>query len=280
MKKIFTLFCAICLLPNFSAYAWIGGPFSGNSFFGAGGDDGVYEAAATAVNGIGLFRIVVGNEFNGVNPTGVQSSGSSQQQGGLLATTFEVTGVQSGNVVIGSYASGASNVWFFEGLFYSGRTYGTASSTLGIVQGIAEAGSSIVVEPVGIAATDNIAPGPPVPPGAPVEPVQGVQGVAGNHPNDNIPSIPGIPGQPGPPGQPGSLPILGSPEVPQDLSPLFNLNSSFTASFHNRGPFLPSRTFSGTGRGLRTTHRGTPLGSAFNFTVFGSKVSNRITLGL
>lgn len=244
MKKIFTLFCAICLLPNFSAYAWIGGPFSGNSFFGAGGDDGVYEAAATAVNGIGLFRIVVGNEFNGVNPTGVQSSGSSQQQGGLLATTFEVTGVQSGNVVIGSYASGDSNVWFFEGLFYSGRTYGTASSTLGIVQGIAEAGSSIVVEPVGIAA------------------------------------IPGIPGQPGPPGQPGSPPILGSPEVPQDLSPLFNLNSSFTASFHNRGPFLPSRTFSGTGRGLRTTHRGTPLGPAFNFTVFGSKVSNTITLGL
>jgi hypothetical protein len=58
-------------MPSFSAQARIGGPFSGNTYFPENGDDGVYEVAATATNRTGLYRIVVGNEFERVNPEGV-----------------------------------------------------------------------------------------------------------------------------------------------------------------------------------------------------------------
>lgn len=131
MKKIFTVFCAICLMPTFSAQAWIGGPFSNNSFFGEDGDDGVYEAAASAFNGIGLYRIVVGNDFDGVNPTRVNSS--------FGPTPGTASNIYSGNVVIGAYGSSFSNVWYYEGVFYAGVTQGTASSVMGTVTAFAEA---------------------------------------------------------------------------------------------------------------------------------------------
>lgn len=126
MKKIFAVFCAVVLMPSFSAHAWIGGPFSNNSFFGEAGDDGVYEAAASALNGIGLYRIVVGNTYEGINPAGVTTSSQ----------------VASGNVVIGAYEPNFttfSNVWFYEGVFYAGVTLGTASSVMGTVTAFAEA---------------------------------------------------------------------------------------------------------------------------------------------
>ena len=70
MKKLFALFCAICLMPSFSAHAWIGGPFSNNSFFGENGDDGVYEAVGFPTsgvsNGVGIFRWAVANNVVGI----------------------------------------------------------------------------------------------------------------------------------------------------------------------------------------------------------------------
>jgi hypothetical protein len=133
MKKIFTVFCAICLMPTFSAQAWIGGPFSNNSFFGEDGDDGVYEAAASAFNGIGLYRIVVGNDFDGVNPKGVSASVPSQIPVPGI-NTVTVPGISSGNVVIGAYGSSFSNVWYYEGVFFTQvSTLGTASSVMGTV---------------------------------------------------------------------------------------------------------------------------------------------------
>ena len=206
MKKIFTVFCAICLMPTFSAQAWIGGPFSNNSFFGEDGDDGVYEAAASAFNGIGLYRIVVGNDFDGVNSAGVTSSLPVVNQSdpvppGFILLPPVVTGtIGSGNVVIGAYGSSFSNVWYYEGVFYAGNTLGSASSVMGTVTAFSQA-------------RDDNGTGP------------------------NI------------------------------------MSSSFIANFQGTGKFLPARVFSGSGQGQ--------IGAnvPFEFGVYGSKVSSRITLG-
>lgn len=141
MKKIFTIFCAVCLMPSFSAQAWIGGPFSNNSFNQQGGDDGVYEVVATAVNGIGLYRIVVGNNFPGVNSAGVRASVPSEapNTGGVLNIPIRVPGLNSGNIFFGGLASNASNIWVFEGVSYSGNTVGTVNSAQGTVAAIGTA---------------------------------------------------------------------------------------------------------------------------------------------
>jgi len=127
MKKVFAIFSVLCLFPGLNAYAWIGGPYSNNSFSELGGDDGVYEAVGTAKNGIGLYRIVVGNSFAGVNPTAVQSSVPSQVgTSGDFAIT--VPGLNSGNIFFGGLGSNASNIWVFEGVSYFGNVIGTVNS--------------------------------------------------------------------------------------------------------------------------------------------------------
>jgi len=139
MKQLFAIFCAIFLMPMVSAQAWIGGPFSNNTYFGEQGDDGVYEAIGTGPNALGIFRIVVGNQFQGVNPQGVQASGPSQESAGVLATVLTVPGVSSGNVVIGALGRPENHLWYFEGVSYLGLSIGTASSILGTVAGIGNA---------------------------------------------------------------------------------------------------------------------------------------------
>lgn len=138
MKKLFALFCAVCLMPAFSAQAWIGGPFSNNSFFEPAGTDGVYEATATAVNGIGIYRFAVGNEFVGVNPTGVTTSIPTPlgvvPPGGTLVN---LPAINSGNVVIGAWGNGFTNIWYFRGVQYFGNTLGTVSAVSGRVVGMA-----------------------------------------------------------------------------------------------------------------------------------------------
>ena len=133
MKKIFALFCAVCLMPTFSAQAWIGGPFSNNSFFEPAGTDGVYEATATALNGIGLYRFTVGNEFPGVNPQGVQASIPSPQPNPFLGPPIIVPGIGSGNFVIGGLANAFTNVWYYRGVQYFGLTLGTVNAVSGKV---------------------------------------------------------------------------------------------------------------------------------------------------
>ncbi len=107
MKKIFALFCAVCLMPGFSAQAWIGGPFSGNSFFQAEDNDGVYEATASTLNGMGVYRFAVGND-NGTNLNPV-------------------------NVNLGSMLPGYTNIWYYQGVQYFGSTIGTINSMSGRV---------------------------------------------------------------------------------------------------------------------------------------------------
>jgi len=60
MKKGIGLFLAVVLMPAMSAQAWIGGPWSANTY-ASNGDDGVYEAVATMTDGVGMYRWGVGN---------------------------------------------------------------------------------------------------------------------------------------------------------------------------------------------------------------------------
>ena len=136
MKKIFAAFCAIVLMPSFSAQAWTGGPFSNNSFSDVGGDDGIYEASASTVNGIGLYRFAVGNEFAGVAPDSVTASIPNQVvfQPGTIVT---VPGISSGNVIIGAWGNGFTNIWYYRGVQYFGATLGTVNSSNNTVIGMA-----------------------------------------------------------------------------------------------------------------------------------------------
>lgn len=136
MKKPFAVFCAFVLLPLFSAQAWIGGPFSNNAYFGESGDDGVYEAVATGKNALGIYRIVVGNQFAGVNPSAVVASLPQQTGSGNTGPIVTNNGIASGNVVIGGLRSTWTNIWFFEGISYFGDALGTVNSATGRVVGV------------------------------------------------------------------------------------------------------------------------------------------------
>jgi hypothetical protein len=112
MKQIFALLCAFVLLPSYTSHAWIGGPFSNNSYFQQA-EDGVYEAIATGQAGVaavGIFRFAVANRAAG------------------LPSTLPAASVASGNVFIGFLGvTPVSNIWFINGLRYTGTTLGTVN---------------------------------------------------------------------------------------------------------------------------------------------------------
>ncbi len=139
MKKIFAILAALTLTPTFQANAWIGGPFSGNTYFGERGDDGVYEAIATTTNGIGIFRITVGNEFEGA-PDGVNTESVTllDEDGD---PEFITPPISSGNLFIGAFG-GATAAWYIEGVAYFGVTRGTVNSAQGTVIAISSASSN------------------------------------------------------------------------------------------------------------------------------------------
>lgn len=127
MKQIFALFCAIVLLPSYTSHAWIGGPFSNNSYFQQA-EDGVYEAIGTiqpaipGVVGVGIFRFAVANRAVG------------------LPSTLPAASVASGNVFIGFLGvTPVSNIWFISGQRYTGTTLGTVNEAAGQVIAAASA---------------------------------------------------------------------------------------------------------------------------------------------
>lgn len=132
MKKLFAIFCAICLMPSFSAQAWIGGPFSNNSYFGLGGDDGIYEAIATGANTLGYYRIVIANNSGsiGTPTTTTQAAGTPPSINGVLA---------SGNGIIGGQGNQSTSLWYVEGITYAGRAFGTVSMWAGAITGMSTA---------------------------------------------------------------------------------------------------------------------------------------------
>lgn len=152
MKKIFTIFCAVCLMPSFSAHAWIGGPFSNNSYFSEQGDDGVYEAVAIPVNnranpnqviknGIGMYRWAVTN--NTSFSDGVSTSVSQvffDDQGNILFTLVDIIPLTS-NVYFGGVGQ-TSHTWFIEGVAYRGSCEGTANSGIGVINCVGTAASN------------------------------------------------------------------------------------------------------------------------------------------
>ncbi|MEC5125362.1 hypothetical protein VSU19_01260 [Verrucomicrobiales bacterium BCK34] len=145
MKKIIAVFCALVLAPTFNTYAWIGGPFSNNSYFGESGDDGVYEGIATGPNAIGIFRITVANDFGGSQDldTGLTLVPGLENFNSIGSLTDAVVpAINSGNIFIGGFGlneTPASNIWYYEGVSYFGRTSGTVNSALGLVAAVGNA---------------------------------------------------------------------------------------------------------------------------------------------
>lgn len=147
MKKLFAIFCAVFLMPTFSAQAWIGGPFSNNAFFGEDGDDGVYEAVAFPVrnangkgltNGIGVFRWAVTNNkaFNEDTTTSI-STVFFDNQGNIAFTLVNIQPITS-NVYFGGVGQ-VSHTWFVEGVSYRGNCDGVVNSGIGAITCVGQA---------------------------------------------------------------------------------------------------------------------------------------------
>lgn len=140
MRKVIAIFCALFLAPSFSAKAWIGGPFSNNTYFGEEGDDGVYEAVAvpfgSARNGVGIYRWGVTNNFTGLSPQFITSVTLTSSTG---SSGFQVP--VSGNVEFGGVGN-FTHSWFITGTFYRGFCQGTVNSGIGAISCIGAAQSA------------------------------------------------------------------------------------------------------------------------------------------
>ncbi len=143
MKKIFAAFCALVLMPSFSAQAWIGGPFSNNSYFGEDGDDGVYEAVAYPVggafaNGIGIFRWGVGNSTGFTDDATISVSTVVYDDQGNIERTFVDVRPIASNIYFGGTGQ-ISHTWFIEGVSYRGNCDGIVNSGMGLVSCVGSA---------------------------------------------------------------------------------------------------------------------------------------------
>jgi len=159
MKKIFALFCAVFLMPSFSAHAWIGGPFSNNSYFSQSGDDGVYEAVGIPVNnranpnqriknGIGLYRWAVTNNTSFSDEVSTSISQVFFDVFGNIAFTLVDVVPLTSNVYFGGVGQ-VSHTWFVEGVAYRGTCEGTVNSGIGTVNCIgsaSDAGGTSLIE--------------------------------------------------------------------------------------------------------------------------------------
>ncbi|MCB1064743.1 MAG: hypothetical protein KDN20_17715 [Verrucomicrobiae bacterium] len=117
MKQAFGIFLAILIMPTFQVQAWIGGPFSGNSYHD-NGDDGVYEAIGSMTDGTAMYRWAVNNE----NAGGVPMTGADA--GGSLTSN-----VQFGGLV----GASSPHVIWYRGVVYYGRCFGLVNSNMGRV---------------------------------------------------------------------------------------------------------------------------------------------------
>lgn len=116
MKQVFGIFAALILMPTFQVQAWLGGPWSNNSYQ-ENGDDGIYEAIATMTNGVGMYRWAVNNN-----------------NAGGTAMTGNFAGSTTSNVMFGGLVAAASpHVWYYKGIVYYGRCFGIVNSDMAIV---------------------------------------------------------------------------------------------------------------------------------------------------
>lgn len=117
MKQAFGIFAALILMPSFQVQAWIGGPFSGNSYH-TNGDDGVYEAIGSLTDGTAMYRWAVNNN----------NSGGITMEGGQ-ANDATTSNVQFGGLV----GAASPHVIWYRGIVYYGRCFGIVNSNMGSV---------------------------------------------------------------------------------------------------------------------------------------------------
>lgn len=114
MKQAFGIFAALILMPSFQVQAWIGGPWSNDSYQ-TNGDDGVYEAIGSMTDGTAMYRWAVNNNnAGGTAMVGGQANGaltSNVQFGGLV-------GAQNPHVI------------WYRGIVYYGRCFGIVNSNM------------------------------------------------------------------------------------------------------------------------------------------------------
>lgn len=117
MKQAFGIFLAILVMPAFQVQAWIGGPFSNDSYQ-SNGDDGVYEAIGTMTDGTAMYRWAVNNE----------------NAGGVAMTGGQANGAQTSNVQFGGLIGSQNpHIIWYRGIVYYGRCFGIVNSHMKLV---------------------------------------------------------------------------------------------------------------------------------------------------
>ncbi len=149
MKKVFAIFLATILVPTFNTFAWVGGPFSNNSFTPEG-DDGIYEAVAVPAFGQGSTGFTdtftgAGVGGPGVNGIGIYRWGVFNNNPGGITFTTGTLGLNgnTSNVQFGGFASATSqHVWYINGAVYYGPCFGTVNSAIDTIRCVGNATSS------------------------------------------------------------------------------------------------------------------------------------------
>ncbi len=132
MKQVFGIFAALILMPTFQVQAWLGGPWSNNTY--NTGDDGVYEAIGSMTDGTAMYRWAVNNE----------------NAGGAAMTGAAANGATTSNVQFGGLVGAANpHVIWYRGIVYYGRCFGMVNSYMGKVMMTGNASTS------GLSSEDN-----------------------------------------------------------------------------------------------------------------------------
>ena len=98
MKKILTLITSALVISGSSAFAWVGGPWSNNSYSQT--TTGTYQAVMYMVNGVGLARFSddVTSQFSQVNQSVIFHEGTVYI-GECFGTVDRTSGEGSGSVI-------------------------------------------------------------------------------------------------------------------------------------------------------------------------------------
>ena len=116
MKKILTLITSALVISGSSAFAWVGGPWSNNSYSQT--TTGTYQAVMYMVNGVGLARFSddTSSQFSVVNASVIFHEGTVYT-GQCFGTADRTSGEGSGSVIgiiNGASAAGATVTGSFQ----------------------------------------------------------------------------------------------------------------------------------------------------------------------
>ena len=141
MKKILTLITSALVISGSSAFAWVGGPWSNNSYSQT--TTGTYQAVMYMVNGVGLARFSddTTSAFSQVNASVIFHEGTVYT-GQCFGTADRTSGEGSGSVIgiiNGASAAGATVTGSFQCKITQDapvmRFYGKSSGTTNPITG-------------------------------------------------------------------------------------------------------------------------------------------------